>query len=1289
MRGIPLTLRFLLCLFYLSLAGLALCSLLHITNTPVRGQGPQARQPENILVISSWNKERPWQKEFEKGLQENIKKSPLRFRIFFEFLDSARFPGKHNTDTFFSYIKTKYNNISLSSIVAESLPAVTALQSRPQIFPDVRRILVATGGSQTRTRDNKTSVIPVQSDYASSIQEMVRLISPSKLFVIIDTLSPGGAKRRDNFASALAQVAPNLNVEFLENLPLPALLDSVANVPSGSALYYLLIFQDGNGTPQNPAEIARAISGAAKGPLFTNWSIFLGKGVLGGYMISGERIGQVTAAEIFHLQDDQQTIPAYDRAAYGYYYDFRELARWGISSAKLPPDAEVRFRTASVFETYKTEIIALALLLTVLLLLSVVLIVVNYQRKNLANALLLKSRQLESRIMELKEAKTELARQEQFLQSIIEAIPSMLFVKDAESLRFIRLNKAGEDLLGVSRHELLGKNDLDIFPEEQATFFMAKDREILNGTSVLEISQETVDSKQHGQRILHTRKTAIFGENNIPRYLLGVSEDITEKIEAEKAIILAQKAEAANQAKSEFIANMSHEIRTPMNAIIGMSHLALRTELLPKQRDYINKIDSAAKSLLGLINDILDFSKIEAGKLEIESVPFDIDDLIASAADLAAMNTTEKGLELLVNIASEVPRNLIGDPLRLKQILVNLTGNAAKFTEKGEVEILCSLAEQVEDRVTLSFSVRDTGIGMTQEQQDRLFQAFAQADSSFTRKYGGTGLGLTISKRFAELMGGSIGVDSEYGTGSTFFFTVRLIASPERNGRKQLPAGDSLHHKKVLIVDDNGASREILGSYLQNMGFKTDTAASGLAALDKLEAAVTSEPFDIVLLDWKMPVMDGMQTCRRIHSMTCLTTKPKIIMATAYGRDEIHEQALQTGFDGFVTKPVTQSSLFDAVMTAYGRRVVSTRRTRDDYLTKARAIRGARILLVEDNEINQQVAVEMLETAGLLVDVAFDGGEALAAVKNNTYDLVLMDIQMPEMDGIEATKWIRKFKTSEALPIVAMTAHAMRGDREKSLAAGMQDHVTKPIDPRELFTTLVRWLPAVNRKLQENCDSQAKKETVPDQDARALLPDELPGIDINEGIRQIGGNHALYRELLGKFQRDYSDAGQRLGELIRNDQREEAHRMAHSIKSVAGYLGAKDLQSAAQAVEQRLREEQPVDIPLKAFIRAMLLIQNGMKTITLQEDTQDVSSENIAPEEILFGTLEAIRPHLEKQRPKASKEGMKKIQSLGWPHHLRADVLELDKCIQKYRYKEALAVARQLIQRMSDKSTTS
>jgi CheY-like chemotaxis protein len=376
-------------------------------------------------------------------------------------------------------------------------------------------------------------------------------------------------------------------------------------------------------------------------------------------------------------------------------------------------------------------------------------------------------------------------------------------------------------------------------------------------------------------------------------------------------------------------------------------------------------------------------------------------------------------------------------------------------------------------------------------------------------------------------------------------------------------------------------------------------------------------------------------------------------------------------------------------MTANGRRVVSTRRTRDDYLAKARAIRGAHILLVEDNEINQQVAVEMLETAGLLVDVAFDGGEALAAVKNNTYDLVLMDIQMPEMDGIEATKWIRQFKTSEALPIVAMTAHAMRGDREKSLAAGMQDHVTKPIDPRELFTTLVRWLPAVNRKLQENCDSQAKKETVPDQDARALLPDELPGIDINEGIRQIGGNHALYRELLGKFQRDYSDAGQRLGELIRNNQREEAHRMAHSIKSVAGYLGAKDLQSAAQAVEQRLREEQPVDIPLKAFIRAMLLIQNGMKTITLQEDTHDVSSEDIAPEEILFGTLESILPHLEKQRPKASKEGMKKIQSLGWPHHLRADVLELDKCIQKYRFKEALAVARQLIQRMSDKSATS
>nr|WP_320192665.1 response regulator [uncultured Desulfobacter sp.] len=1247
----------------------------NVFNT-ARAEAQRVQQPVNILILSSWQKDHPWQKEFEQGLKNELTGKP--FKLFFEFLDAARFPGGKNNQAFFSYINSKYRDRPIDFIVAESLPAVSALKSNPKIFPGAKRIIVAPGGSQSNEKKNENVDVSVQSDYRGSIREMMRLTSPLKLFVVVDTLSPGGANRFNDFKSALMEEAPNLNVDYLVNLSMDDLLSRVQMLPESSVIYYLLIFQDGKGAAQNTFDVAKRIAETANAPVFTNWSIFLGHGVLGGYMISGERIGQIAADAMIRSHNSQDTADGRSASAYGYYYDSRELKRWGIQEKALLPGAEVRFREISVFEMYQWEIISLAIVLTILLILSAVLMVISYQRKNLANALHQKSIQLEQRVEEQKKIEAELAGQERFLNSIIEAIPSMLFVKDAETLKFVRLNKAGEKLLGAPREELLGKSDHDFFPAEQADLFTTKDRDLLDSKKALDIPQETIETRHLGQRILHTRKIGIYDENDQPVYLLGVSEDITNKIEAEKAIITAKKAEAASQAKSDFLANMSHEIRTPMNAIIGMSHLALRTNLTAKQRDYVNKIEGASNSLLGLINDILDFSKIEAGKLDIESMAFDIDDVMAAAADLAAVKTSEKGLELLMHISPEVPRNLIGDPLRLKQILVNLAGNASKFTEQGEIEISCSLDEQVDNFAILRFTVRDTGIGMTQEQQSRLFQAFSQADSSFSRKYGGTGLGLTISKRLSELMGGSIGVESEYGKGSIFYFTVRLNVNSDGGCRKKVTPNDDLHQKKVLVIDDNETAREIFQSYLENIGFRVETAASGRAALNRLEAAVKTDPIEIVLVDWKMPGMDGLETSRRIQAIPNLTPMPQIIMATAYGGLEVQEQALEIGLGGFVTKPVTQSSLYDAIMTAFGREVITRRKRLDDYLAMAKGIQGARILLAEDNEINQQIALEILEGAGLFIDVTNNGEDAVKAVENRDYDLVLMDIQMPKMNGIEATTRIRTFKTNKSLPIVAMTAHAMAGDREKSLAAGMQDHVIKPIDPKELFSALVRWIPPGERVLPEGFG--VPKSLKPDhENSKSDLPAELPGIDIDQGLQRIGGNRKLFRELLLKVRRDYTDAAHNIRSLMGNGQTDDAQRLAHSVKGVAGNLGAKALQRASQEVERMLKANKPFEDSLEHFAHEMEVVQKGLQIIKTEEEIFPPASAELSPQHLLVESIENIVPHLKKRKPKPSKEGMEKVKALGWPDTFRADVEELNKQINKYKLGDALTVAEKIL----------
>lgn len=716
-----------------------------------------------------------------------------------------------------------------------------------------------------------------------------------------------------------------------------------------------------------------------------------------------------------------------------------------------------------------------------------------------------------------------------------------------------------------------------------------------------------------------------------------------------------------------------------MNAIISLNYLMANTELTSKQEDYVKKIKSSARGLLGIINDILDFSKIEAGKLKVENIDFELKDVLANLGNIISHKVRDRGLKLFFEVNTNIPDRLVGDPLRLGQVLLNLTSNAIKFTEEGEIKVKCELVNRYKNRATLKFIVSDSGIGLSKEEQQRLFQPFSQADTSITRMYGGTGLGLSISKGLVKMMGGSMGVFSEPGEGSTFLFTVDCGVRPESIDRR-ISILPELKGFKVLVVDDSEIAGKLLASFLKDFFLSVKVVTGGQEALDEIERANVNsdEAYRLVFLDWKMPNMNGSDVLKRVKAMANIIM-PKFLIVTGYSREQIINESEGAGADGFLFKPIEQAMLLDTITQTFSKpehRPIHERVEPEKTISPT----GGKLLLVEDNEINQQVAVEILEHKGYSVDVAANGEEALEMVQSSSYNLVLMDLQMPVMDGFTATTEIRKLEASAKLPIIAMTADAMSGVEKEVLNIGMNDYITKPIDPDQLFSTIDRWIKFEQR--EESALLPAKEPP---------LEKELPRIShlsIAEGITRLGGNVEKYLKLIFKFRKNNLEKIEELERLIKLKDYEQAEREVHTVKGIAGNISANELFKVASQLDRALKEgvSERVEHLFGQFTVSMTELLSSIeeyeREYCREQESHDESEQALDMEE-----LERLRPQFDELLSLLNRNNTRALKLLSAllkgvaPGRVRRELLEVDECLDNYDFERGLELLRGFMSR--------
>jgi two-component system, sensor histidine kinase and response regulator len=881
-------------------------------------------------------------------------------------------------------------------------------------------------------------------------------------------------------------------------------------------------------------------------------------------------------------------------------------------------------------------------------------------------------------ITKRKNAVESLTASEERFRNLIDKAPIGLSITTMDG-RIVKVNAALVQMYGYdSEEDMKSRPVTDVFftnPEDRIRLLMF----IHEGHIGTAIEMET--KRKNGKHFWVSLAAIIQEATPGEKQIIVFTEDITDKKEMELGLQKAKAAaEAATQAKTEFLAHMSHEIRTPMNAVVGLSHLALKSDLNPKQRDYLLKIQSSANSLMRIINDILDISKIEAGKLDIEDQNFKLNHMLNNIINMFSIRVQEKGLDIRFETAAEVPQALIGDPLRIGQILINLIGNSLKFTQEGGITVSVKLKSRELNRAVLQFSVRDTGIGMTEEQSRKLFQPFIQADSSITRKYGGTGLGLFISKQLVEKMGGQISVESAPGKGSTFTITIVAGLQPE-DVSNEIATFIPKRPLKVLVADDNDNAREILQQMLSDISCDVEAVTSGSEVLKALKE--NTDGFDLVVLDWRMPDIDGFETARRIRNNLHLPRIPKIFMVTAYGREEAMYEAKQLGLDAFLVKPVNHSIMFDAIANAFGRSETQVKELSGQEKSESQDLIKAHLLVVEDNEINQQVAKELLEGFGASVDIAENGQIAVEKIENGMrYHAVLMDLQMPVMDGYEATARIRKKFDKDMLPILAMTAHALQSEIQKCLQADMNGVVTKPIDPGKLKEELCRWV------LPKRLAVEASRRSVTSPQSEILeetSAETLPGIDVKSALNRLMGNRRLLKKLLEDFVANYSSVFADIREAMEKGDRTAVQRIVHSFKGVAGNISANEIFSSAARLEILLRQQADDGIAeeLKKMEKAYRIVSDGIHAVRAEdrESVPAMPEDQSIDIQVAGGMILELYGLLQKHSMKARKQWILLREALGLAD-LKEPIAHFEECMNRLDFKGAVEILEGIAQKV-------